>query len=299
MAISCAALWLLWTGETSWKQQGFLEVVFECQWNQISKQTQKLYFCKPGWEFKEQNSNEELQFKFDKFRNIINNSFPATTPVSNTLYLHFWSTGCRLKMEMQLCCMRYKDICVEIIFPLVDSCSAFFFISLTLNFACRASSVNILMISLWRQLIYTLLCRAPGLRKLLVAHKLIWLIQFSEATGWKMQHLFSWKQNVLGAEMTFGDKAEIRQKCILFLFHSQADSYQSTRMHLEKEFKDGPSNVPGWLETLPGQLFFPCLSLRWNLSVLKAVKCLGCSLVFTHGDFSGGKYESFFQNRML
>lgn len=60
-----------------------------------------------------------------------------------------------------------------------------------------------------------------------------------------MQHLFSWKQNVLGAEMTFGDKAEIRQKCILFLFHSQADSYQSTWMHLEKEFKDGPSNVPG------------------------------------------------------
>lgn len=46
--------------------------------------------------------------------------------------------------------------------------------------------------------------------------------------------------------MTFRDKAEIKQKCILFLFHIEADFYQNTWMHLEKEFKngDGPSNVP-------------------------------------------------------
>lgn len=46
--------------------------------------------------------------------------------------------------------------------------------------------------------------------------------------------------------MTFGDKAEIKQKFILFLFHTEADSYQNTWMHLEKEFKnrDRPSNVP-------------------------------------------------------
>lgn len=57
---------------------------------------------------------------------------------------------------------------------------------------------------------------------------------------------FCCQQNVLGGEMTFGDKAEIKQKCILFLFHIEADFYQNIWMHLEKEFKnmDGPSNVP-------------------------------------------------------
>lgn len=58
--------------------------------------------------------------------------------------------------------------------------------------------------------------------------------------------LFCCKQNVLGGEMTFGDKAEIKQKCILFLFHIEADFYQNTWTHLEVDFKNrhGPSNVP-------------------------------------------------------
>lgn len=45
------------------------------------------------------------------------------------------------------------------------------------------------------------------------------LMQFIEAKSWKIQSLFCRKQNVLGGEMTFGDKAEMKQKDIHFLFH--------------------------------------------------------------------------------
>lgn len=183
--------------------------------------------------------------------------------------------------------------------------------SLMLKFAYRDSSFSIHIISFWRQLIYTCsLVQSSRLQKTFCGKwtcKLIWLMQFTKATSWKILSFFCGKQNVLQREMTFKDKAEMKQKCIYSYFTLRADFDQNTWIHLEVQFKDGdgPSNVLVWLSI--GLLFFFCLLYRsfwsessaWSvyLNFLVFIVCSRCFRVCKCGIFLQKKKKTSQKNQ--
>lgn len=149
---------------------------------------------------------------------------------------------------------------------------------LMLKFAYQVPSFNIHIISFRRQLIYTYsLVQSSRLQKTFCAkwtRKLIWLMQFTEATSWKILSLFCCKQNVLGGEMTFGDKAEMKEKCIHFLFYTEG--------WFLSEHSDAFGNgVWGWRWTFK----CTCVTRHWPIISSSARCILAFEVKAQHGQF--------------